>query len=120
MTDDELWTWWLSLDDEWRFFLLRQGLELKLWKNNKRVFDEKYDYQAEFDWLDKSLVFECVKEIVSLTKLNLERNQIQDISALVGLTNLTELYLWGNQIRDILALKSLISLTELDLSYNQI
>lgn len=120
MSDDELWEWWLSLDDKWRFLLLRRGLKLELWTDDDGYFDENFDYQVGFDWFDKELTFVYVKAIQNLTGLKLSENQIQDISVLANLTNLTELYLWNNQIQDISALLNLTNLTGLDLRYNPI
>lgn len=142
MSDDELWEWWLSLDDEWRFLFLRQGLELELWIDDDWYFDKNFDYQVGFDWFDKELTFVYVKAIQNLTNLDLHSNQIQDISALANLTNLTslgllnnkiqdisvlanltnltKLYLWDNKIQDISVLANLTNLTSLGLSHNQI
>lgn len=120
MSDDELWEWWLSLDDEWRFLFLRQGLKLELWIDNDGYFDENFDYQVGFDWFDKELTFVYVKAIQNLTGLDLWDNKIQDISVLLNLTNLTVLDLRYNQIQDISVLANLTNLTELYLSENPI
>ena len=56
----------------------------------------------------------------SLTLLELTQNQISDLSPLSTLTSLTNLRLNDNQISDISALKALTSLTHLDLPRNQI
>ena len=119
MSDDELWEWWLSLDDKWRFLFLRRGLELELW-NDDWYFDENFDYQVGCDWFDKELTFVYVKAIQNLTGLKLSENQIQDISVLANLTNLTELYLYENPIQDISVLANLTNLTSLYLWGNQI
>ena len=55
-----------------------------------------------------------------MTSLNLNKNQISDITPLQALTNLTWLYLYKNQISDLTALQSLTNLTELNLGDNQI
>ena len=120
MSDDELWGWWLSLDDKWRFLFLRQALKLELWTDDDGYFDENFDYQVGFDWFDKELTFVYVKAIQNLTGLKLSENRIQDISVLANLTNLTELYLWENPIQDISALANLTNLTKLYLYENQI
>ena len=124
MSDDELWEWWLSLDDKWRFLFLRQGLKLELWIDDDGYdvgyFNENFDYQVGFDWFDKELTFVYVKAIQNLTGLKLSKNQIQDISALANLTNLTSLDLQHNQIQDISALANLTNLTHLYLFENQI
>ena len=54
-----------------------------------------------------------------LQRLELWRNQIRDISPLIGLTNLTGLFLSSNQIRDITPLAGLTKLRELGLGYNK-
>ena len=59
-----------------------------------------------------------------LTTLDLNNNQISDLTPLVqslkDLTQLTELYLAENQISDVTPLKDLTQLTVLELSCNQI
>ena len=55
-----------------------------------------------------------------LTSLDLERNQISDISPLASLSKLTSLNLWNNQISEISPLASLSQLTSLELGYTQI
>ena len=120
MSDDELWEWWLSLDDEWRFLFLRHALDLELWIDDDWYFDENFDYQVGFDWFDKELTFVYVKAIQNLTELYLSDNQIQDISVLANLTNLTSLNLGHNQIQDISVLANLTNLTSLDLWDNKI
>lgn len=142
MSNDELWQWWLGVDDEWKLFFLQYGLKLKLWQNNDWEFNKAYDYQADFDWLNRNLSLHYVKQLQGLTELDLSENQIQNISVLANLTQLTELWLynnqiqditplanltqltrlslWGNQIQDIAPLANLIQLTRLDLRYNQI
>ena len=58
--------------------------------------------------------------LASLTRLRGSGNQISDISPLALLTNLTELDLGNNQISDISPLSGLVNLTSLELSDNQI
>ena len=54
------------------------------------------------------------------TELDLDSNQISDLTSLAELTNLKTLYLYGNQITDLTPLAGLTGLTELDISCNQI
>jgi Leucine-rich repeat (LRR) protein len=61
-----------------------------------------------------------VSNLTNLTDLELEYNQISDISALPGLTNLWFLDLDNNQISDISALSNLVNLMYLYLEFNQI
>ncbi|MBD2184671.1 leucine-rich repeat domain-containing protein [Aerosakkonema funiforme] len=56
----------------------------------------------------------------NLTVLNLHYNQISDITPLSSLTNLKELYIGDNQISDISPLLSLTNLNLLNLRNNQI
>jgi hypothetical protein len=58
--------------------------------------------------------------LTNLTELDLEYNQISDISVLSWLTNLRHLDLDGNQISDISALSGLTNLESLRLVFNQI
>lgn len=121
MTDDELWAWWLSLSDKWKWLFLTKGLDLELWVGtNNRQFDENYNYRANFDWLDRQRTFGYVKHLCKLTELYLWDNQIQDISALANLTQLTEINLDCNEIQDISPFFGLTQLTVLDLDCNQI
>ncbi len=57
--------------------------------------------------------------LTSLTRLRSSDNQISDISPLASLTNLTGLDLGSNRISDISPLSGLANLTSLDLSSNQ-
>ena len=58
--------------------------------------------------------------LTDLTHLSLGGNSISDISAVSGLTNLTDLFLTDNEIVDIWPLEGLTDLTRLDLSNNSI
>lgn len=120
MSDDELWEWWLGLSDEWKFLLIRRGLKLKLWHNKDWKFNRAYHYQTEFDWLNRELVFGCLKALRKLVKINLGNGKNQDLSVLTNLTQLTRLNLGNNQIQDISILINLTQLTKLDLNCNQI
>lgn len=120
MSDDELWEWWLSLDDEWKFLLLRHGLELNLWEYDDWNFNKAYDYQADFDWLNRNLSLHYVKQLQGLIELILYDNQIQNIAPLANLTQLTELNLYDNQIQNIAPLANLTQLIELGLTENPI
>ena len=59
-------------------------------------------------------------DLIALTTLNLEGNEISDLSPLRNLTSLTRLDLSDNEITDISALEDLTSLTVLSLRHNQI
>ncbi len=69
---------------------------------------------------DLNRIISILKELKSLTSLDLGYNQLTDISALKELKSLTRLELWRNRIVDISALKELKSLTYLELSHNQL
>jgi len=60
----------------------------------------------------------ALSELENLRELSLSHNRIKDISALAGLTNLKVLELEGNQISDISALVSLRRLESLNLKAN--
>ncbi|AWY20860.1 hypothetical protein LP109_03560 [Moraxella bovis] len=98
MSDDELWEWWLGIDDEWRFLLIRRGLKLKLWHNKDWKFNRAYHYQTEFDWFNRELVFDYLKKLQQLTKLNFSRNQLQDITPPCQFDAIKRLYLQYNPI----------------------
>ena len=57
---------------------------------------------------------------IYLTDLDLDENQISDISPLAALTGLTRLYLEANAIHSISPLAGLTNLTDIDLDENQI
>ena len=59
-------------------------------------------------------------ELKSVTWLDLDGNQISDVTPLKGLTHLTTLDLKNNQISDFTPLKDLTQLTSLNLDQNQI
>lgn len=61
-----------------------------------------------------------LEDLTELRRLRLTENQIQDLSSLEGLTGLQQLYASGNEIEDISSLGSLSSLTRLWLSENEI
>ena len=62
----------------------------------------------------------ALKDLTSLTDLDLGSNNISDISAVSGLTNLTDLKLGGNNISNISAVSGLTNLTNLNLGTNNI
>ena len=73
--------------------------------------------------LEKAETTECHaanQKLSSLTKLELNLNEISDIQPLESFTKLTNLQLNYNQISDIKPLASLTNLTNLQLNYNQI
>jgi len=61
-----------------------------------------------------------LKDLTKITTLNLDNNQIKDISPLRDLANLSNLFLHQNQISDISPLKDLKNLTSLGLYNNGI
>ncbi|MEG3987624.1 leucine-rich repeat domain-containing protein, partial [Microcoleus sp. S28C3] len=73
--------------------------------------------------LKKAGTTECEaadRQLSSLTKLKLDKNQIRDIKPLASLTHLDWLSLDNNQISDIKPLASLTKLNYLALTHNQI
>jgi GTPase SAR1 family protein len=73
-----------------------------------------------FEIANLNRIISPLKELTSLTQLDLHNNQLSDISPLKELTDLTELSLSQNQLSDISPLKKLTSLTLLYLSSNQL
>ncbi|MDD4963644.1 MAG: COR domain-containing protein [Gallionella sp.] len=61
-----------------------------------------------------------LSELVWLEGLGLGKNELTDVSALVGLSNLTQLSLWGNQLTDVSPLAGLANLVWLELWSNQL
>jgi hypothetical protein len=73
------------------------------------------------DWSTVLISLESgLGRLTSLTKLDLDSNNISDISPLSGLTNLTNLSLYTNNISDISPLSGLTNLTNLSLYTNNI
>ena len=61
-----------------------------------------------------------INSLAKLTELNLKNNKIVNIEALGQLTNLEQLDLEGNQVNDISSLRHINSLTFVDISRNDI
>ncbi|HAX76201.1 MAG TPA: leucine-rich repeat domain-containing protein, partial [Cyanobacteria bacterium UBA11372] len=80
----------------------------------------KHTVEVLLKYANTSDCYEADRILSNLTWLNLNYNQIADISPLIALTNLTWLNLNYNQIADISPLIALTNLTWLDLNYNQI
>ena len=96
------WEWWLSLDDKWRMFLLKDGLALDcvnyswLWNEDT----EEHDFiinQLNIDWLDKDSMRPYLKQLLLLSNFKLIFDKVSDISPLAHLTNLIILILFNNQ-----------------------
>lgn len=87
MSDDELWAWWLGLDDEWRFLFLGQGLKLEFWSEDEYFFDKEYDYIAKFDWFKKERVFRYLSKLKDLKEMSICYNDIQNLSPISHLHN---------------------------------
>ncbi|EGJ6232919.1 LPXTG cell wall anchor domain-containing protein [Listeria monocytogenes] len=82
--------------------------------------------QAELDIIRRLQIVGCslslsgMENLTNLGFLDLEDNQISDISPLSNLTNLSNLWIDNNQISDISPLSNLTNLSSLDLNNNQI
>jgi uncharacterized repeat protein (TIGR01451 family) len=63
---------------------------------------------------------EGIQYATNLTTLNVSFNRISDLEPLSDLTSLTYLSLWDNEINDISPLSKLINLNDLDLEANQV
>ncbi|MEA3450884.1 MAG: leucine-rich repeat domain-containing protein, partial [Bacteroidota bacterium] len=111
---------------------IEKELNIKLEKVDEIKYNTKKGYtlneQAEIIELglyeceikDLNRIIDFLKDLKSLTTLNLRSNNISDISFLKDLKNLTTLDLSANEISDISVLKDMKSLTSLNLSFNQI
>ncbi len=80
----------------------------------------KHTVEVLLQYANTSDCYEADRILSNLTQLDLDNNQIADISPLSALTNLTQLSFYQNQIADISPLNSLTNLTQLNLNYNQI
>lgn len=148
MTPKELWAWWQNLSDEWKFLILQQGLDLKLWGDEHCFedywfFDENYPYQEEFDWDNhdliepflhelkrkKQLSFDLhslrpnnpLKELCYLTGISLAIIRIDDPDVFVGLDNLTQLaFLQRHQTINVQFLRKAHYLKKITLDYGNI
>ena len=75
------------------------------------------------DWVTNGNISNFVsvlQRLPNLTRLDLYKTQITNISSLSKLTNLTVLDLYDNKVADISPLSGLINLKELDLGFNPI
>ena len=64
--------------------------------------------------------FTGIEHCTNLTYLNIDSNQISDLSLLANLANLTALSIDTNQLTDVSPLTNLANLTQLWLHYNQL
>ena len=83
--------------------LLHLGINYETWSNSNDISD-----------------LTPLRNLISLTVLNLSGNSITDVSPLEGLTNLTVLLLDENSITDVSPLGNLTNLTILGLSFNPV
>jgi Leucine-rich repeat (LRR) protein len=85
--------------------------------------DDVFHMNLEGEGITNEILVEMImrNEIPNnVTSLNLNNNQLTDITVLTGLTELTTLYLGNNQIEDISSLSALTNLTDLILDTNLI
>ena len=68
----------------------------------------------------KARDFSLLRQMTSLTLLDLSSNGIDDISFLSGLKPIAQLYLGSNRIADISPMEDLVHLTVLDLQHNRL
>lgn len=148
LTQNELLAWWDGLSDEWKFLILQQGLEAKLWGDDENqdefwLFDEHYDYKAEFDWDNHELILPFLidlkskkqlnfalnslqknnplKELCYLTSIALSLIEINEPDVFIGLDNLTELsFLQRHQTINVNFLRKAHYLKKLNLDYGKI
>lgn len=148
MTNAELLTWWHTLADEWKFLILQQGLDLKLWgadysADDYWFFDECYDYKVEFDWDNDELIAPILlqlkqkkqlsfsleslkannplKALCYLTGIKLSIVHIDNPDVFIGLDNLTELsFLQRHQTINVQFIKKAHYLKKITLDYGKI
>ncbi|CAL6041181.1 leucine-rich_repeat domain-containing protein [Hexamita inflata] len=104
---------------------LKMNVLLEVWEDalnrNLLSFNQEIVKQTQELTFDNRKI-ECihlVSFLINLTVLNLNYNQISDISSISKLKNLKKLYLGRNKIGDISALQYLPYLTSLELSQQQ-
>ena len=98
------------------------GLSFADWCREKASLNPETKHTVEV-LLQKAGTSDCNaanQKLSSLTKLDLNKNQISDLKPLQGLTNLTQLVLANNKISDIKPLQRLTKLEFLNLAENQI
>ena len=82
----------------------------KAQKNNSKILD--------LSGLSLNKIPNEIFELQNLTRLDINYNQISDITPLAQLQNLTKLDIGNNQIIDTTPLAQLQNLTRLNISYN--
>ncbi|CAL6014954.1 Conserved_hypothetical protein [Hexamita inflata] len=106
--------------------LLQMNIPPEVWENasnrNLLSFNQEFIKQTiQFIFNGRKIeYFHLISFLINLTQINLQNNQISDISTITKLKNLRELYLSSNNIEDISAIQSLPNLTYLDLQSNQL
>lgn len=117
MTNDELWTWWCELDTQWKWLFLAQGLELNLWKSRTLSFSKRQNYQKKFDWLNRDLTLDYVRQIYQLQELCLINIDMPNLQPLTALKNLIAFTCNHGKIKDITDLTHLTQLVSLNLEH---
>lgn len=148
MTQSELLTWWQKLSDEWKFLILQQGLDAKLWGDDVSLqdfwfFDPLQDYKAVFDWDNSDLIMPFLsklkakktisfdidtlktnhplKQLCYLSGISLSLIHIDNPEVFVELNNLTSLsFLQRHQTIHVHFLKKAHYLQKLILDYGRI
>ena len=86
-----------------------------------QVFDPTVPFKMDLGWANNlRSTLPLVSCLTKLTELNLEGNQLTDVSPLATLTGLTKLDLSYNQLTDVSPLATLTGLTTLYLASNQL
>ncbi|CAL6010461.1 leucine-rich_repeat domain-containing protein [Hexamita inflata] len=106
--------------------LLEMNVPPEVWedalKRNLLSFDQELTLQTQeftFTYRWKEHMY-LISFLINLTELNLQENEISDISSIAKLKNLKKLYLSCNSIDDISKLQSLPNLTHLHLYKNKL
>ncbi|CAL6054224.1 leucine-rich_repeat-containing protein [Hexamita inflata] len=108
------------------YVLMKMDVSQEVWekasKQNLLSFNQQFIQQTrELTFYKNEIKYpHIISYLSNLTHLNLEYNNLTDISAIQQLKNLRILDLSRNEIEDISALESLINLTSLNLYINDI
>ena len=128
---EKYWEWWLSLDDEGKAVLLKDGLGLDIvdygWKWGEIVDNDQerisYITRLDIDWHDRKTMRKIISSIVGLEEINLYENPVtlNILSKLLYLRRLNISKNWYTEcdwIISIECLSPLINLEILEMDYN--
>ena len=125
------WDWWLSLDDEGKAVLLKDGLGMDIvdytwtWGETVDNHQERISYitRLDIDWHDRNIMKQILRNIIGLQEINLYDNPVMlnILSELFYLRRLNISKNWYTEcdrIINIECLSALINLEILEMNYN--